>query len=59
MRAHWYAVLAEGLGTCALAAGPDPAKATGSEQEVMAQFGAVREQVKTYAQAFARRYFLV
>lgn len=36
---------------------PDPAQATGSEDEIMAQFRAVRAQVKQYAQAFARHYF--
>lgn len=36
---------------------PDPAKATGSEEHIMAQFRAVREQVKAYAQAFARQHF--
>lgn len=36
---------------------PDPAKATGSEAEIVAQFRAVRDQVKAYAQGFARQYF--
>ena len=36
---------------------PDPAKATGSEAEVLQQFRAVRDQVKTYAQDFAKHYF--
>ncbi|WP_375417298.1 arsenate reductase ArsC [uncultured Hymenobacter sp.] len=36
---------------------PDPAQATGSEEEIMAQFRAVREQVKAYARAFAQQYF--
>ena len=36
---------------------PDPAKATGTEAEIQAQFRAVREQVKAYAQEFARTYF--
>lgn len=36
---------------------PDPAKATGREEEVMAQFRAVRDLVKDYAQQFARQYF--
>ena len=36
---------------------PDPAKATGSEEEIMAQFRSVREQVKAYAQAFGRAEF--
>ena len=33
---------------------PDPAKATGSENEIMAQFRSVRDQVKAYAQDFVR-----
>lgn len=36
---------------------PDPAKATGSEEEIMAQFRTVRNQVKEYAQTFAQREF--
>ncbi|MGI4762462.1 MAG: arsenate reductase ArsC [Janthinobacterium lividum] len=36
---------------------PDPAKATGSEAEVLGQFRAVRNQVKAYAQDVARQYF--
>jgi arsenate reductase len=36
---------------------PDPAKATGSDEEIMQQFRAVRDQVKHYAQAFAGQYF--
>ena len=36
---------------------PDPAKATGSEAAIMAQFQAVREQIKAYAQAFAQAEF--
>lgn len=35
---------------------PDPAKATGSEAEIRAQFRAVREQIKAYAQEFARQH---
>jgi arsenate reductase len=35
----------------------DPAKATGSEAEVLGQFRAVRDQVKAYAQDFARQHF--
>ncbi len=31
---------------------PDPAKAVGSEQEIVAQFAAVREQIKQYARDF-------
>jgi arsenate reductase len=36
---------------------PDPAKATGSEAEILGQFRAVRDQVKAYAQDFAKHYF--
>lgn len=36
---------------------PDPAKAAGNEAEIQAQFRAVREQVKAYAQEFAQHYF--
>ncbi|GAA4026778.1 arsenate reductase ArsC [Hymenobacter glaciei] len=36
---------------------PDPAKATGSEEEIMAQFRSVREQVKAYAHDFVRANF--
>lgn len=36
---------------------PDPAKATGSEAEIMQQFRAVRDQVKSYAQGFVKQYF--
>ena len=36
---------------------PDPAKARGSEEEILAQFRAVRDQVKAYAQQFAQQYF--
>ena len=36
---------------------PDPAKATGSEAEIMEQFRNVRDQVKAYAQDFARATF--
>ncbi|PWV49097.1 arsenate reductase ArsC [Chitinophaga sp. S165] len=35
---------------------PDPAKATGTEQEVMDQFRAVREQVKQYSEDFVREH---
>ena len=31
---------------------PDPAKATGTEEEIKAQFAAVRELIKSYAQNF-------
>ena len=36
---------------------PDPAKATGSKDEILAQFRAVRDQVKTYAQQFVNQYY--
>ena len=36
---------------------PDPAKATGTAEEIMDQFRAVRDQVKAYAQNFQRQYF--
>ncbi|TPG72074.1 arsenate reductase ArsC [Hymenobacter nivis] len=36
---------------------PDPAKATGTPEEILGQFRAVRNQVKAYAQAFAGTYF--
>jgi arsenate reductase len=36
---------------------PDPAKATGSEEEIMNQFRTVRDQVKDYAQDFVRAQF--
>lgn len=35
---------------------PDPAKATGTEEEIMAQFRAVREQIKTYSRDFIQQY---
>ena len=36
---------------------PDPAKATGNEEEIMQQFRAVCNQVKDYARAFVRDEF--
>ncbi|TGE08619.1 arsenate reductase ArsC [Hymenobacter fodinae] len=36
---------------------PDPAKATGTEDQVLGQFRNVRDQVKEYAQNFAQQYF--
>lgn len=36
---------------------PDPAKATGSEEDIMQQFRHVRDQVKQYAQDFAEANF--
>ncbi|MDB5235497.1 MAG: protein tyrosine phosphatase [Hymenobacter sp.] len=36
---------------------PDPAKATGTADEVMARFRDVRDQVKAYAQDFQQQYF--
>lgn len=35
---------------------PDPARATGTEEEILQAFRAVREQVKAYAQAFVAQY---
>ena len=37
---------------------PDPAKATGTEDEIMQQFRTVRDQVKAYAQDFVRTQFV-
>ncbi|WP_324680046.1 arsenate reductase ArsC [Hymenobacter sp. GOD-10R] len=37
---------------------PDPAKATGSAGEVLNQFRAVRDQIKTYAHDFVRAQFV-
>lgn len=34
---------------------PDPAKATGSEEEIMAAFRAVREQIKAYSRDFIEK----
>ena len=36
---------------------PDPAKATGSEEEIRAQFRSVRDQVKAYAHDFVQAEF--
>lgn len=36
---------------------PDPARATGTEEEIMQQFRAVRDQVKAYAHDFVRAEF--
>ena len=33
---------------------PDPAKATGTEEEIMAQFRSVREMIKDYTQNFVK-----
>jgi len=38
---------------------PDPARATGSEEEVLRQFRAVRDDIKAYAQAFVQNHFAV
>ncbi len=35
---------------------PDPARATGSEQEVMAEFRRVREMIKEYVREFVREH---
>ena len=37
---------------------PDPAKATGTEVEIMQQFRKVREQIKRYSQHFVELYIL-
>ncbi|MEY4905509.1 MAG: hypothetical protein RLZZ292_3324 [Bacteroidota bacterium] len=37
---------------------PDPAKATGTEAEVMASFQAVRTEIKTYIQRFVLEYII-
>ncbi|SNC63456.1 protein tyrosine phosphatase [Hymenobacter gelipurpurascens] len=36
---------------------PDPAKATGTEEEIMQQFRNVRDQIQAYAQDFVRNEF--
>ncbi|TGE27683.1 arsenate reductase ArsC [Hymenobacter metallicola] len=36
---------------------PDPAKATGTAEEILGQFRRVRDQIKAYAQEFAKQYF--
>lgn len=36
---------------------PDPAKATGSEAEIMEQFARVREEIKEYCQEFVKTNF--
>ncbi|SMB83733.1 protein tyrosine phosphatase [Hymenobacter roseosalivarius DSM 11622] len=36
---------------------PDPARATGTPDEIINQFRVVRDEVKAYAQDFTRRYF--
>lgn len=35
---------------------PDPAKAVGSEEEIMAAFQAVREMIKAYSEQFVREH---
>ena len=37
---------------------PDPAKATGTQEEVMNEFRRVRKMIKEYSQNFANQYFL-
>jgi arsenate reductase len=37
---------------------PDPAKATGSEEEVREQFRQVRQMIKDYCQAFVQQHIL-
>jgi arsenate reductase len=36
---------------------PDPAKATGTEEEISKAFRLVREMIKTYVQQFVNQYF--
>ena len=36
---------------------PDPAKGTGTEEEIMSQFADVREQIKNYCKDFVKEYF--
>lgn len=38
---------------------PDPAKATGTEQEIMQEFRRVRQLIKEYCKNFATQYILV
>lgn len=38
---------------------PDPAKATGAEEQVLTQFRLVRDQIKAYALSFAEQEFAV
>lgn len=35
---------------------PDPAKASGTEEEIMQQFGKVRDMIKKYTRSFAKKY---
>jgi arsenate reductase (thioredoxin) len=35
---------------------PDPAKATGTETEIMAEFRSVREMIKTYSEQFVQEH---
>ncbi|MCG2612144.1 arsenate reductase ArsC [Flavobacterium sp. SM15] len=35
---------------------PDPAKATGSEEEILKQFRSVREEIKLYCKDFSNQY---
>ena len=35
---------------------PDPAKATGTETEIMAQFRAVRDEIKVFCKEFVEKY---
>jgi arsenate reductase (thioredoxin) len=37
---------------------PDPAKATGTEAEIMAEFRRVREMIKTYCREFVEQHIL-
>jgi len=37
---------------------PDPARATGSPEDIMKQFNAVRDEIKSYCKAFAEDYLI-
>jgi arsenate reductase len=37
---------------------PDPAKASGTEEEIMQRFGEVREEIKTYSRNFIQAHIL-
>ena len=37
---------------------PDPAKVTGTEQEILAAFRAVRDQIKEYCRRFVQQYIM-
>jgi arsenate reductase len=37
---------------------PDPAKATGSEEDIINQFSTVREQIKVFSKSFVEQYIV-